>query len=126
MQHTISILIALIFTITLNAQNYESDLTSKLISGCPNELESIKNQLGLKNFSYASLETGVDSLDVVFGEMTQGETNGYWISHYSNKVLKSFSTVSFEKNESSEILSKKIDIDYDDSSKRISLQVWYN
>jgi thiol-disulfide isomerase/thioredoxin len=72
------------------------------------------------------LATGIDSINVVFGEMTQGNNKGYWISLYSNKTLKSFTTVSLEKNESSEILSKKIDIEYDNSSKRISLQVKHN
>lgn len=126
MKYTITFLIGLLFTLTSNAQTQDSYLTSKLNSGCPKELEPIKNQLGLKNFSYASFQTGVDSLNVIFGEMTQGETNGYWISHYSNNLLNSFKTITLEKNESSEFLSKNIDIEFDNSSKRISLHVKYN
>lgn len=123
MKNTIILLTGLIFSLTLNAQKHESYLTGKLISGCPKEIEPIKNQLGLKNFSFVSLETGLDSINVVFGEMTQGDSNGYWISLYSNNNLKSFTTVSLEKNESTGILSKNIDIEYDNSSKKISLQI---
>ena len=126
MKCTITFLIGLIFTITSSTQPKHSYLTSKLISGCPKELEPIKNQLGLKNFSYASFQTGEDSLNVVFGEMTQGATNGYWISHYSNNVLNSFKTITLEKDKSSESLSKNVDIEFDNSSKRISLQVKHN
>lgn len=126
MKHTISFLIGLIFTITSNAQVQDLCFTSKLNSGCPKDIEPIKNQLGMKNFSYALFETGVDSLKVIFGEMTQGETSGYWISHYSNNVLNSFKTITLEKKESSESLSKKIDIEFDNSSKRISLRVKHN
>jgi len=126
MKHTITFLIGLIFTLTSNAQAQNSYLTSKLNSGCPKEIVPIMNQLGLKDFSYASFQTGVDTLNIVFGKMTKGETNGYWISHYSNNVLKSFKTIALEKNKSSESLSKKIDIEFDNSSKRISLKVKHN
>ncbi len=126
MKKPLLVTLGILLFITIFAQNQEEFKSSKLISGCPKEIEPIKNQLGMKNFSYASLETGVDSLNVVFGEMTQGESKGYWISHYSNNVLNSFKTITLEKNESSEFLSKKIDVEFDNSSKRISLQIKHN
>lgn len=125
MKQIITFLTGLIISVTLNAQNKESNLTNKLVSGCPEEIEPIKKQLGLENLSYVFLETGVDSVNIIFGEMTQGQTKGNWISYYSNNTLKSFTTLTLERNESTEIQSKNIDIEYDNSTKRISLQINY-
>jgi thiol-disulfide isomerase/thioredoxin len=126
MKHTISILIGLIFTITLNAQNHESGFVSKLIYGCPKDIEPIKNQFRLKNFSYTNLETGIDSIKIVFGTMIQGDNGGYWISSYFNENLKTFEMVSLEKEKSSDFFTKSIDIKLDNSTRKISLHVKHN
>lgn len=123
MNHTFNILIALIFPITLFAQNQESNLSEKLTSGHPKELEQIINQLRLTNTNQVSLKTGIDSINIYFGQMTQLDNNGYWISRYINGNPKSFSTVSLNKNDSTETLSNNVDIKYDNSSKIISLQI---
>ena len=116
----------LIFTVVLQAQNPELHLTSKFISGCPSEIEPITKQLRFSNLSYSNLETGIDSIKVVFGSMTQAERNGYWISSYINNKLATFSTVDLLKNESSQSLTNIADISYDNSSKKISVQLIHN
>lgn len=123
MKKTILYLIGLTFSITLNGQNQESNLSEKLISGHPKELEQIINQLRLTNTNNVSLKTGIDSINIYFGQMTQLDNNGYWISRYINGNPKSFETVSLNKNDSTETLSNNVDIKYDNSSKRISLQI---
>ena len=125
-QAFVILLFGLVFTGVLQAQNQESYLTSKLISGCPADLEPITKQLRLNNLSYSNLETGIDSIKVVFGRMTQGERNGYWISSYINSKLATFSTVSLLKNESSQSLTNIADISYDNSSKKISVQLTHD
>lgn len=122
-QSLVVLVFGLIFIGVLQAQNQESYLTSKFISGCPADIEPITKQLRLSNLSYSNLETGIDSIKVVFGRMTQGERNGYWISSYINSKLATFSTVDLLKNESSQSLANIADISYDNSSKKISVQL---
>ena len=122
-QSIIVLIIGLIFTGVLQAQNQEYYLKSKFISGCPKDIEPIAKQLGLSNLSYSYLETGIDSIKVVFGRLTQGDRNGYWISSYLDNKLATFSTVRFLKNESSQSLTDTVDISYDNSSKKISVQL---
>lgn len=121
MKYSLLLLIGILFSKSLFSQNKDWYLTSKLQSGCPTEIEPIKKQLGFKDMSYALLETGLDSVDVIFGQLTQGETNGYWISIYFNNVLKSFSTVQLD----SESLSNEVNIEID-NSKGVSLYVTHN
>ena len=124
-QTIVFLIIGIIFPVILKAQNQEFYLTCKLFSGCPIEIEPFKKQFGIKDISYATLETGTDSINVIFGEMTQGACNGYWVSLYCHNKLTSFSTVTLEKSDSSEIPTKKIDIEFDKSAKRISVQVMH-
>ena len=116
----------LFFALSLNAQKKEIFLTSKLISGCPLDIEPIAKDLRLSNLSYSNLETGIDSLKVIFGELTQGNSNGYWISSYINTKLTTFQTVELNKNESTESSKNITDIFYDNSSKKISVQLIHN
>jgi hypothetical protein len=115
--------IGIFFTLSTNAQKKEILLTSKLISGCPLEIEPIAKQLKLSNSSYSNLETGIDSIKVVFGRSTYNESNAYWISSYINNKLKTFETVELVKNESTQFLTNTVDITYDNSSKKISVQL---
>jgi len=116
----------LIFSISIYAQTNDEFLSTKFVSGCPEDIEPIKKQLGFENLTYANLLTGIDSIKIVFGELTQGNSKGYWISLYFNNNLTSFSTASLIKDKSSEYLSNNIDIKLDNSSKKISLYVKHN
>jgi thiol-disulfide isomerase/thioredoxin len=120
------IIFGIIFSISIFAQTNNEYNSSKFIPGCPKEIETIKDQLGLKNLSYANFKTGIDSIKIVFGKMAQGNNNGYWISSYLNNNLTSFSTVSLEKDKFSDFLANNIDIKLDNSSKKISLYVKHN
>jgi thiol-disulfide isomerase/thioredoxin len=127
MKMTLAILtIGIFFTVSIKAQKKETFLTSKLISGYPVEMEPIVKQLRLSNLSYSNLETGIDSVKVVFGRLTQGEQNGYWISSYIKTKLKTFQTVELVKNESTQSLTNTVDITYDNNEKKISVQLTHN
>lgn len=118
--------IGIFFTLSINAQKKEIFLTSKLISGCPLEIEPIAKQLKLSNLSYSNLETGIDSLKVVFGRSTHNESNSYWISSYIKDKLKTFQTIDLVKNESTQFLTNTVDITYDNNEKKISVQLTDN
>ncbi|WP_051590596.1 TlpA family protein disulfide reductase [Flavobacterium daejeonense] len=118
--------IGIFFSVSINAQKKERFLKSKIISGYPLEIKPIVKELGLSNLSYSNLETGIDSMKVVFGGLTQGKSNGYWISSYINNKFKTFSTVELLKNESSQFPTNVTDISYDNSSKKISVQLKHN
>ena len=120
------IIFGIIVSTSIYAQTNSEYKSSKFILGCPKEIETIKDQLGFKNLSYANFETGVDSIKVVFGKLTQGNTNGYWIASYFSNNMSSFSTVSLERDALSDFLKNDIDIKLDNSSKKISLSVKYN
>ncbi len=120
------LIFGLFFTEILQAQNQESYLICKLVNGCPNELRPIMKQYGLSNLSYSNLETGIDTIKVVFGRSTKGELNGYWIFSYVNNRLLTFSTVKLLKVELSQSLTNIVDISYDNSAKKISVQLTHN
>jgi thiol-disulfide isomerase/thioredoxin len=126
MRKNLLLILGLIFSISIYAQTNEEFQSTKFVSGCPEDIEPIKKQLGLENLTYSNLQTGIDSIKIVFGELTQGNTKGYWISSYFNNNLTSFSTASLIKEKSSEYLSNNIDIKLDNSSKKISLYVRHN
>ncbi len=120
------LIIGLILSITLNGQNKKTFLTSKMLSGCPEEIKPISDQIGLSNLSYSNLDTGIDTIKILFGGLTQGEANGYWISLFSNNKLLTFTTVQLSKNESSDFPTNIVDIKYDNSSRKISVQLTHN
>jgi len=123
MKKTITFLFGLYISLTLFAQSPESYLISKLIPGCPVEIEPIKNQIGLTDFTYTFLETGIDSVKILFGSMKDKGNKSYWISLYNNDKIKYFQPVNLEKSEDSEILAKKVDIVID--WKRISVKIMH-
>lgn len=120
------LIVGLLFSVSLRGQDLKSVLTSKLISGCPAEIKTISDQFGLSNLSYSNLNTGIDTLKILFGELTQGETRGYWISLFSNNKLLTFTTVQLSKKESSDFPTNIVDIKYDNSSRKISVQLTHN
>lgn len=117
--------IGILFSLSIKAQKAESFLTSKYISGCPVEIEPIAKNSGLRILNYSNLETGIDSIKVVFGKWTQDEQEGYWITSYIKNVV-TFQAGSLVENESSPNPTKIIDITYDNSSKKISVQLTDN
>ena len=121
MRKNLLLIFGIILSVSICAQTNNEYKATKTTSGYPKDLEPLKKQFGLKNFTYANFETGVDSIKVVFGTMTQGKTNGYWISSYFNDKLTTFAMVPLHKESSSEYYSNDIDINFDNSSKKISL-----
>lgn len=127
MKKTLALLIVgIFFSNSINAQKKEIFLTSKLIPGCPSEIESIAKQVGFSILSYSNLKTGIDSLKVVCGRLTRKEQNGYWISSYINNKLSTFQVVELVKNESTQFLTNVTEISYENSSKKISVQLTHN
>ena len=126
MKKNLLFILGIIFSITIYAQTNKDYKSAKFISGCPEDIEPIKKQFGLEKLTYANLQTGIDSIKIVFGELTQGNSKGYWISSYFNNNLTSFSTASLEKEKLSDYLSNNVVIKLDNSSKEISLHVKHN
>ena len=119
------LILLIVFFKMSKAQDENIYLKSKLISGCPKDLEQIKDQMGLSKLSYSTLETGIDTLKIIFGTMQQQEVKGYWYALCINNKFATFSTGSLEKLDSSDILSKNIDLFFYNSSKRISFKVMH-
>jgi thiol-disulfide isomerase/thioredoxin len=55
-------------------------LTSDLTSDCPKELEDFKTENNDSDLKFTEFETGLDSLSIFFGSMTQNNKTDYWIS----------------------------------------------
>lgn len=126
MKQIFFILIGLLLTFSLNAQKTKTYLTSKLVSGCPKEIEFIQTQMHLSGINYAHLRTGIDSLKVMFGEFTQDNDKGYWISLFNNDKLLTCKLFQLKSDDGTSILSNPIDIKYDNSSKVISVKIQHN
>jgi hypothetical protein len=126
MKHLIFFLIGLFITTISIAQKQDTYFAGKLISECPSVIDSIKDVLDFENYKYISIETGVDSLEVLFGEITQGVHKGYWACQIINDKLKSFGTISLEENKANGSLTGIKGIIYDSSYDLISLKIEYN
>lgn len=115
--------IGILYSIPLMAQKKEDFLKSKLNPGFPEEIDFIRNQMNLSGVSQSLLKTGIDTLDFKFGEFAQNGNKGYWISLFSNEKMLTWTTVQLFLNEESGLLSNTIEVDFDNSSKMISLHV---
>ncbi|MBC8004648.1 MAG: TlpA family protein disulfide reductase, partial [Verrucomicrobia bacterium] len=120
------LIFVLFCTGSLSAQEVAASSIGKLVPGYPKEIEGIKNQLVLSDLSYVHLETGIDTLSVMFGELTQQGHKGYWITLWINHKLALFTTPSLEKRPDSGLLSNTIDLTFDDSSQKISVQITHD
>lgn len=116
----------LVFAQTTKAQKKDNFLSSKLLPGCPKEIEFIKDQIHLSEMTYAFLSTGIDTLDAMFGEFNQQGNKGYWIAFLGHKQLKCFTTAQLLQQEGSAFPSNRIDISFDDVSKKIAVQITHN
>ena len=121
-----SILIVLLFIVSLGVHSQEAPRTSKLVPGCPKEIEFIKDQINLNDMSYSHLETGIDTLTALFGEFSQQGKKGYWMALLSNDKFLSFTMPRLLKSENSAFPSNIVDIAFDDSFKKISVQITHN
>ena len=116
MKSKLCFIVGLFCSISIYAQTNGEFSSAKLTSGYPKDLELTKKHLGLENLTYARLETGIDSIKIIFGELTQGISKGYWVLSRLNNFTK-FSTVSLKKDNSSDYLSNNIVINIDNSHK---------
>lgn len=105
-------------------------LKAELVSGVPEkintEIKMIKSQMNLNNFTFSSLKTGIDTLDVYFGTMEQGSKRGYWVSGVLNDTTLTWSTLSLEKGDTLEFPATNIDIKFNNGTKQVSLKVIHN
>ncbi|KEO75644.1 hypothetical protein EL17_23770 [Anditalea andensis] len=91
--------------------------------GLPESLESLEKHLPFKNFSYAILDTGTDSLKVFFGKLMQGSKNGYWIGIDLQGMPAKFSTVDLNEIDSLGYRTKDIDIEFNEDMNKISVRI---
>lgn len=126
MKHSILlILITLLITITSSGQKHETYYAGKLVDEFPPILESWKNDLNMKNFKYIQIETGVDSLDVYFGEMTQRGNKGYWTCCAINKEFKGMGTCGYKIDDQNGDYIFKEGILHDSAGDLISIKVYF-
>jgi len=126
MKRALIFLIGLTLIHTLDARTPNAYTTTKFIEGCPEKLAFIRDQIHLSDMSYTFLKTGIDSMQVMFGELTQNGKKGYWISLFENGSLKNWTTIPLKKELKTNLSSNVIDIKYDNSQKVISVQIMYD
>ncbi len=120
----IPILILLIFIFSGCANNETNLYTPiELKEGLPQVLKSLEKDLPFKNFNYASLDTGTDTLQVFFGTFMQGTAEGHWFGIESNGQPAHFSTVSLEELDTLGFPSKDIEIEFNNERNRLALRV---
>lgn len=124
MKQIFIISIVLVISIRISAQ--EPISTSKLIPGCPKEIEFIQNQMNLSNMNYAKLSTGIDTLSVMFGEFTKNGNKDYWISLFNKDKLLIWTIVKLLADNETGLYSNNLDIKFDNSSKKISVKIIHN
>src|SRR5690554_356293 len=99
--------------------------STELISGYPEEVSNAVKLLSLTEVKYAELETGLDSLRLIFGSFVQDDRGGYWTGLYHEKGFE-FMTVSLDKKIDSQLLTQNIEFKFKKSSMRTSFRVDYN
>lgn len=97
--------------------------TTDLKDGLPNAFKTLEKNLPFQNFSYASLDTGTDTLQVFFGTFMQGNNKGYWLGIESNGQPAHFSTVGLEEVDSLDYPSKDIEIEFNNEKNKLALRV---
>lgn len=117
--------ILLLFTFLFSCKRKEDDPYKKVVftDGLPATLHPLEKDLPFKNFSYSSLDTGTDTLQVFFGRLTQGDIMGYWVGIEANGKLAQFTTVSLEEVDSLNYFTKDIDIEFNEERNRVSLRI---
>lgn len=118
------ILIALIF-LCFGCVEKETNFytTTDLKDGLPDVLKPLEKDLPFKNFRYASLDTGTDTLQIFFGSFMQGINEGYWFGIESNGQPAHFSTVSLDEADTLNYPSKDIEIEFNNERNRVALRV---
>lgn len=97
--------------------------TIDLKDGLPDGLKSLEKDLPFKNFRYASLNTGTDTIQVYFGSLTQGTNKGHWFGIESNGQPAHFSTVILDETDTLDYPSKDIEIEFNNEMNRVALRV---
>lgn len=97
--------------------------TTDLKDGLPDILKPLEKDLPFKNFRYASLDTGTDTLQVFFGSFMQGTNKGNWFGIESNGQPAHFSTVSLDEADTLDYPSKDIEIEFNNERNRVALRV---
>jgi peroxiredoxin len=123
MKHALLFYAMAFFFHALQAQEKVDFLSSKLIPECPPEMEFIRDNMKLTDVSYTYLATGIDTLDVMIGELTQRDSKGYWVALMSHKNMVSWQTISLFPEEGNDVISGIVDIDFNEKSHRICLSL---
>lgn len=118
------VLVFVIMTILYGCQKENKNLykTTELQNGFPEILKPIEKGLPFKILNHSILESNNDSIDIYFGELKQGKQSGNWIALTENHQLKMFENVNIKQN-STEIKENNIDIEFNNSTNRVSLRI---
>jgi len=113
-----------ILTIVYGCQKELKDSykTAVFQQGFPEILKPLEKSLPFKIQNYSVLESNNDSIDIYIGFLNQGKQSGNWIALASKNQIKQFKTVDFKQNSENE-KENDIDIEFNNSSNRISLRI---
>lgn len=117
MKRTVFSFIAFFLAFVLQAQKPDdSYLSTKLISGYPPQKPiSMQNLSDIKS---ATLETGIDSIQIFFGTYSENDAVGYWAFFYSKKN-KSFQMFELQPMDSTRMLSGDLIFRLNNSTQEI-------
>lgn len=117
------ILFSIFLLFSCNKNETDTYKYGKLSEGLPDVLKSIEKDLPFSNYTHAKLDSENDSTDVFFGTFMQGPDKGYWVGLASNDIPGHFNTLSLEKVDSLNYLTKDIDINFNEERNRVSLRI---
>lgn len=123
MKRIIFLLFAIFFAATLEAQKSDDSYLSSVLSpGFPTEVSGfLENYTSLKS---TSLETGIDSLQVLFGSGFVDDARINWtITIFKN--VRNFSMHSAQASDSSEFITQELDLKLNNSMKA-SVKIHHN
>lgn len=115
------ILLFLIFAFNEKEKDPYTEVQFK--EGLPESLKSIEKDVPFRDFRYASLDTGTDTLRVFLGTFMQGNNKGLWFGIESNGTPAHFSTLSLEEVDTLDYRTKDIEIDFNQERNRVALRV---
>lgn len=111
-------------------QKDDYNLKAELRPGTPEVLDSlinlIKKQRNWNDFTYSSLETGIDTLNIYFGTMQVNSSwKGLWIAGHTNDSSITWSTAG-KISDTSKFHTDTFAIELNNATKKVSLRVKHN
>lgn len=116
--------IGLLFTSLIQAQESNDDyLTAKLSPGFPAKVSLFVENL--PHVKSAKFETGIDSLEFLFGSYAEEDEQRFWAVVIKNK-RRYYTSVPLQKSDSMGILSHDVDFGLSQGSEKVSVRILFD